>query len=234
MDRESRKLLHIAFPLTIPVMTGYLFLGMAYGIYMTSAGNPFWYAVMTSIVIYGGALEFVTVSLLAQPFNPVQTFLMAVMIQARHLFYGLAMLDKYNEAGKKKWYLVYGLTDETFSINCSAKIPEDIDRFRFWTYITRMNHIYWMTGCAVGSIAGELVHFNTEGLDFVMTAMFTVILLEQVMKEKSHISTLIGAAASIACLLVFGKDAFLIPAMILIVLLLTLFRKQIESAGEAQ
>ena len=223
-----------AFPHTIPVMTGYIFLGITYGIYMTSSGNPFWYPVLTALAVYGGALEFVIVSMLAGPFAPLQTFLMALMIQARHLFYGIAMLEKYRGAGKRKWQLIYGLTDETFSVNASAEIPEGVSPYSFWSWITFLDHCYWVAGASIGGILGQVIHFNTEGLDFVMTSMFIVILTEQILKEKNHISAWIGGIASALCLILFGKDSFLIPAMALITLSLTVFRRPIESAGIAE
>ncbi|MBQ1532004.1 MAG: AzlC family ABC transporter permease [Solobacterium sp.] len=232
MNRQSLDTLKAALPHTIPVMTGYIPLGIAYGVFMTSASNPFWYPTLTSIVIYGGSLEFLVVSMLAGPFNLLQTFLVAVMVQARHLFYGLAMLEKYKGTGYRKWYLIYTLTDETFSINCSANIPEGINRYSFWECVSRLDHIYWMTGCTIGGLLGQIIHFNTEGLDFVMTSMFTVILLNQLLKEKSHFSAWIGAAASLICLLLFGRDSFLIPAMAVIILMLTVFRKPIERSGD--
>ncbi|MBR3227885.1 MAG: AzlC family ABC transporter permease, partial [Erysipelotrichaceae bacterium] len=123
----KKEAFRAAFPHTIPVMTGYLFLGMAYGIYMRVSGFPFWYPLLTSVIVYGGSLEFLLVTILLAPYAPLATFLMALMLQARHLFYGLAMLDRYKHLGKKRYYLIYALTDETFSVNCSTEVPEGID-----------------------------------------------------------------------------------------------------------
>ena len=155
------------------------------------------------------------------------------MIQARHLFYGISMLDKFKDMGWKKFYLIYGMCDETFSINCTAEIPGDCDRGWFYFFVTLLNQLYWVGGATLGGLLGNLITFDTEGLDFVMTAMFIVIFLEQWLKEKRHFSEWAGLASSAACLLIFGKDNFMIPAMICILLLLTAFRKPVgRKAGE--
>lgn len=229
-----RKALAAAFPHTIPIMMGFLFLGMAYGIYMSVSGFSVLYPFCMAIVIFGGSLEFLAVSMLLGVFAPVQTFLVALMIQARHLFYGIAMLDKYKNTGWKKFYLIYGMCDESFSINCSVEIPEGVDKGWFMFFVSLLNQSYWVTGALLGGILGNFIPFPTEGLDFVMTAMFVVIFLEQWLKEKQHITALIGVLASAACLLVFGADGFLIPAMVCILAFLTLLRKPIEKAGDLQ
>ena len=222
------KALKAAFPHTIPVMTGYLFLGMAYGIYMRVSGFPLWYPLLTSIIIFGGSLEFLLVTMLMAPFAPLETFVMAVLLQARHLFYGLAMLDKYKDQGKKKCYLIYALTDETFSLNCSIDAPEETDKGWFMFFVSLLDHCYWISGATLGGLLGSLITFDTDGISFVMTAMFTVIFLEQLLKEKKHHSSFIGFISSLICLYAFGKGGFLVPAMLMIMILLTVFRKAIE------
>lgn len=227
----KRKALKAAFPHTIPIFAGFWFLGMAYGIYMNVSGFSFWYPLLMSITIFGGSLEFVAVSMLLSPFAPLQTFLMALMIQARHLFYGIAMLDKYKGLGWKRPYLIFGMCDESFSINCTAKIPEDVDKGWFMFFVTLLNQLYWVTGSTMGGLLGSLISFNTEGIEFVMTAMFVVIFLEQWLKEKRHYTALIGFLCSVGCLLLFGAESFLLPTMACILAFLTLFRKPIEKAG---
>ncbi len=229
-----RKALSAAFPYTIPILTGFLVLGCAYGLYMRVSGFSVWYPLMMSITIFGGSLEFVAVSMLLGTFAPLQTFLMGLMIQARHLFYGIAMLEKYKNMGWKKPYLIFGLCDETFSINCAVDTPEGVDRGWFMFFVTVLDHTYWITGATLGSLIGTLISFDTQGLDFVMTAMFVVIFLEQWLKEKKHYTALIGVVASVTCRLLWGADSFLIPAMICILCLLTLFRQPIEKAGGLQ
>jgi 4-azaleucine resistance transporter AzlC len=227
----KKKALKAAFPYTIPIFAGFWFLGMAYGIYMNVSGFSFVYPLVMSIVIFGGSLEFVAVEMLLSPFAPVQTLIMALLIQARHLFYGLSMLDKFKDMGWKKFYLIYGMCDETFSINYTAKIPDDVDKGWFMFFVTLLNQIYWVTGATTGGLIGSLIHFDTNGISFVMTAMFVVIFMEQWLKEKHHISAYIGLGASLVCLIIFGADSFMIPTMIMIVTLLAVFRKPLEKMG---
>ena len=234
MEQKSmrRRALAAAFPHTIPVLTGYAFLGVAYGIYMRVSGFPFWYPTLSSVVIFGGSLEFVLVSMLMSSFAPLQTFLMALMIQARHLFYGIALLEKYRYLGKMHFYLIFGMTDESFSVNCSAEIPDGVDEGWFYFFVTLLDHCYWVTACTVGGLLGSLISFDTQGLDFVMTAMFVVIFLNQLMKERKHYTALIGLLSSVGCLVLFGAESFLIPTMLTILLLLTVFRRPLERAGD--
>ena len=222
------KALKAAFPQTIPIFTVFWFLGMAYGIYMNASGFSFVYPLCMSLLIYGGSLEFVAVEMLLSPFAPLQTFIMALLIQARHLFYGLSMLDKFKGLGWKKYYLIFGMCDETFSINCSADIPEDIDRGWFYFWVTLLNQFYWSAAATTGGIVGSLLKIDTSGISFVMTAMFVVIFLEQWLKEKEHSASLIGLTVSVLCLVVFGPDSFMVPTMVLIVGLLALLRKPLE------
>ena len=222
------KALKAAFPHTIPIFAGFWFLGLAYGIYMNVSGFSFWYPMLMSLTIFGGSLEFVAVSMLLAPFAPLQTFVMTFLIQARHLFYGISMLDRFKGMGWKKYYLIFGMCDETFSINYTAQIPEDVDRGWFYFFVTLLNHFYWFSGATIGGLMGNLIHFNTEGLSFVMTAMFVVIFMEQWLKEKHHASAWIGLAGSAGCLLMFGAESFMIPTMICILVMLTIFRKPIE------
>lgn len=189
------------------------------------------YPMIMSIVIFGGSLEFVTVTMLLGAFAPLQAFLAAVMIQARHLFYGIAMLDRFKNQGIKKLYLIYAMCDETFSVNYSAIIPKDVDDGWFMFFVSLLNQIYWVLGATIGGLVGSLLTIDTKGIDFVMTAMFVVIFLDQFLKDKQHYSAVIGVIMSIICLYIFGADSFLIPTMICIVVLLTIFRKPIERAG---
>ena len=221
--------LKAAFPYTIPIFAGFWFLALAYGIYMNVSGFSFYYPMAMSAIIYGGSLEFVAVSMLLSPFAPVQTFLMPLMIQARHLFYGISMLDKYKHLGAKKLYIIYAMCDETFSVNYTAKIPDGVARGWFYFFVSLLNQIYWVSGATIGGLLGSLIHFDTTGLDFVMTAMFVVIFMEQWRKEKHHFSELIGLIAAVGCLLIFGADNFMIPTMICILAALSFLKKPIES-----
>ncbi|MFQ8602595.1 MAG: AzlC family ABC transporter permease [Anaerovoracaceae bacterium] len=234
MKKDNNKIkaaFKAAFPYTIPIFAGFWFLGIAYGIYMNISGFSFVYPMIMSFVIFGGSLEFVAVTMLLGSFAPLQTFLVTLMIQARHLFYAIAMLDKFKGLGWKRFYLIFGMCDETFSINYAVKIPEGIDRGWFMFFVTALNQVYWVSGATIGGLAGSLLTFNTEGLEFVMTAMFVVIFMEQWLKEKKHYTAIIGVAASAVCLMIFGSDSFLVPAMICMLCLLTVFRKPVEKAG---
>ena len=207
---------------------------MTYGIYMNASGFSFWYPMLMSLTIFAGFIEFVTVNLLLGAFHPVQALAMALMINARHLFYDISMLEKYQGAGLKKFYLIFGMCDESFSINYAAEIPEDVDRSWFMFFVTLYNHIYWVTGATLGGIFGSLIHFSTEGLDFVMTAMFVVIFMEQWMKEKSHTCSVLGLLLSLICLIIFGPDRFIIPAMLMLLAMLTFLRTPLTRGGENQ
>lgn len=223
-----KKAFKSAFPHTIPIFAGFLFLGMTYGIYMNVSEFSFWYPMLMSLTIFAGSVEFVTVNMLLGAFNPLQAFAMTLMINARHLFYGISMLDKYRGLGWRSIYLIFGMCDESFSINYTAKIPDEIDRGWFMFFVTLLNHFYWFMGATLGGIFGSFLHFNTEGLDFVMTAMFVVIFMEQWMKEKRHISAMLGLGLSLFCLVIFGAENFIIPAMLMILAVLILLRGKIE------
>ena len=230
-DKRIKKAFFAAFPHTIPIFAGFWFLGMTYGVYMNVSGFSFWYPMLMSLTIFAGSVEFVAVNLLLGAFNPLQALAMTLMINARHLFYGISMLDTYRGMGWKKLYLIFGMCDESFSINCSAEIPPDVDKSWFMFFVTLLNHIYWVSGATLGGIFGSLLHFNTEGLEFVMTAMFVVIFLEQWLKEKKHLSSLLGLSLSLICLLAFGAENFIIPAMLAILGVLTLLKKPLEKGG---
>ena len=218
-----------AFPYTIPIFAGFWFLGLAYGIYMNVSGFSFLYPMIMSLVIFGGSLEFVTVSMLLSPFAPVQTFIMALLIQSRHIFYGISMLDKFRGMGWKKFYLIFGLCDETFSINYTADISKNVDKGWFMFWVTLLNHFYWVSGATIGGLVGSLLKFDTDGISFVMTAMFVVIFLDQWLKEKKHYASCIGILVSFICLMIFGADNFMLPTMIAILILFTLLRNKSKS-----
>ncbi|WP_018662671.1 azaleucine resistance protein AzlC [Heyndrickxia acidiproducens] len=222
-----------AFPHTIPILAGFLFLGIAYGIYMHSLGFSAIYPFLMSLTIFAGSMEFVAANLLLGAFHPLNALLLTLMVNARHLFYGISMLDRFKGTGKKKYYLIYGMCDETFSINCTAEIPKNVDKGWFMFFVTLLNHAYWVIGATAGGLFGSFIRFNTKGLDFVMTALFVVIFIEQWMKEKKHYSALAGLGLSALCLMFFGGSRFIIPAMFAILGVFTIFRKPMEKGKEA-
>ncbi len=226
------KALKAAFPYTIPIFAGFWFLGLAYGIYMNASGFSFVYPMLMSLLIFGGSLEFLAVEMLLSPFAPAQVLIMAILIQARHLFYGLSMLDKFKGMGAKKFYLIFGLCDETFSINYTADIPEDVDKGWFMFFVTLLNHFYWFSGSTIGGLVGSLLKFDTTGISFVMTAMFVVTFLEQWLKEKNHTSSIIGVLTSVVCLAIFGADSFMIPTMLIILILLSALKNKLATENK--
>ena len=228
-----RRALRAAFPYTIPIAAGFLFLGMTYGIYMNVSGFSFWYPMVMSVTIFAGSMEFVACSLLLGAFNPLQAFAMTLMINARHLFYGISMLDRYRGYGLRSVYLIYGMCDESFSVNYTAPVPDGVDRGWFYFFVTLLNQLYWVAGATLGGVFGSLIHFNTEGLDFVVTALFVVIFVDQWCKEKDHTSSLLGLALPVLCLLLFGADGFMIPSMLAILAVLSLLCRPMEQKGGA-
>jgi len=228
---EIKKAFLAAFPHTIPIFAGFTFLGIAYGIYMNVSGFSSVYPALMSLTIFAGSVEFVAVNLLLGAFNPLNALIITLMINARHLFYGISMLDKCKGTGLKKFYLIFGMCDESFSINYTANIPKDVDKGWFMFFVTLLNHLYWFFGATIGGVFGSLVKFNTNGLEFVMTALFMVIFIEQWMKETIHHSALIGLGLLILCLIIFGGENFIIPSMLMILGTLTLIKKPLEKEG---
>ena len=224
--------LRAAFPYTIPIFAGYWFLGLTYGILMNVSGFSFVWPMVMAAVIYSGSVEFVAVKVLLSSFHPLQAFVMAFMIGARHLFYGITMLDRFKHKGWKKPLLIYFMSDETFSVNYTAKIPKGIDEGCFMLCVTLLDFLYWLTGATLGGIFGNLITFSTKGLDFVMTAMFVVIFVEQWLKDSCHVSALLGIVLSVISLLLFGPDHFVIPAMMLMLLVLLALRPRLTKAAE--
>lgn len=226
------KALKCAFPHTIPIMTGFLFLGMSYGIYMHVSGFSFWYPMLMAMTIFAGSVEFVCVNFLLGAFDPLQAFIVTLILNARHIFYGISMLDRFKGMGWKKIYLIFGMCDETFSVNYTADVPKDVDSGWFMFFVTLLNQIYWVLGATLGGLFGSLITFNTEGLDFVMTAMFVVIFLEQYLKDKNHLNSYIGLGVSLLMLLFFSADNFMIPAIAGILICLSAARKRMEEKEE--
>lgn len=229
---EKTKALKAAFPNTIPVFTGFIFLGIAYGILMNSKGYGVGWTVMMSTLAFAGSAQYVAITFLTSVFDPVNALALTLMVNARHLFYGLSLLDKYRDTGKIKPYLIFGLCDETFSIIYSTNPPRGVNKNWFMFFITLLDHSYWVLGSAIGALLGTMVSFNTKGLDFVLTALFVVIFIGQWRTQKRHEPAIIGVVCSAICLKVFGPGNFIIPSMIAILAVLTLLRKRMTE-GEA-
>ena len=202
---------------------------MSYGFLMRSKGFSVFYPMRMSFFIFAGSMEFVTVNLLLSAFDPVRGFFLALMVNARHLFYGISMLDKYKDMGWKKFYLIYGMCDESFTINCSVTPPPDVDKGWFMFFVTLLNQVYWVSGATLGALLGYVIRFDTKGIEFVMTALFVVMFLNQWEETKDHRSALTGIGCTLLGLLVFGSEQFILPAMALIILCFTYGRKHANS-----
>lgn len=217
-----------AFPYTVPVFMGYLFLGIAFGVLLASKGyNAVWAAAM-SLTCYAGSGQFVGVDLLAAPFAPIHAVLIELMVNCRHLFYGLSLLEPFERTGRLKPYMVFSLTDETYSLQCGVTPPEGIDEGWFRFFISILDHSYWIFGSIIGALAGTLIPFDSTGIDFAMTALFTVIFVEQWESADSHLPALTGLAVAAGCLILFGRDNFIPFTLIGIAVILLASRRRLE------
>ena len=213
-----------AFLKSLPVMAGYVVLGIGFGILLRNAGYGVLWSAAMAVLIYAGSMQYVGIGLLAGGAGILTTILTTVMVNARHLFYSISMIDRYKNAGRYKPYMIFALTDETYSLLCDGETPdpEYADLYRF--LVSLFNHLYWITGCVLGSLLGAVLPFSTAGIEFSMTALFIASFTEQWLRTKDHIPALTGLLATLLCLIVLGPKNFLIPAMLLITLILTLLR----------
>lgn len=215
-----------AFYKSIPVMAGYLVLGIGFGILLRNAGYGVLWAASMSLFIYAGSMQYVGVGLLAGGASVLTTIITTVMVNARHLFYSISMVDRYKEASKYKPYMIFGLTDETYSLLCDGRVPHGADPNHYRFLVSLFNHSYWVAGSIIGSLLGGVLPFSTAGIEFSMTALFAAAFTEQWLTTEDHIPALTGLLCTLFCLVVFGKDRFLIPAMLVITLVLTLLRRR--------
>lgn len=220
----DKKVIKAAFPKTIPVLTGYMVLGFGFGLLLQSKGYNFIWAFFMSLTIYAGSMQYVAIDLMSTGATLLSAGVMTLMINARHLFYGLSMLIKYRDIKKVKPYLIFGLTDETYSLLCTGEVPAGLDREAYYFWITAMDQSYWIIGSTLGALFGQAVPINTAGVDFAMTALFIVIFTDNLLKKESRFPAFIGAGISFISLMIFGASNFLIPSMILITVALLLFR----------
>jgi 4-azaleucine resistance transporter AzlC len=224
--KSFQKAFCAAFPHTIPILAGFLVLGMAYGVLMQTKGYGTIWAVLMSAIAFCGSMQFVAITILTTAFNPLQAFLLSFMVNARHLFYGIAMLDKYKGLGKMRGFLIYTLCDETFSINSSTVPPEEVDRRYFYISVSLQNYLYWVFGTFLGGVLGKFITFSTKGLDFALTALFFVLFLEHMRKRENRFYGCIGIAATVICLCTFGANNLVIPSMAFILIILLVGRKK--------
>lgn len=223
----SKKTFPIAFRASLPVMAGYVVLGMGFGVLLADQGYGFLWAFLMSLTIYAGSMQYAALDLISGGASLITTALMTLMINARHFFYGLSMLDKYQNTGKAKPYLIFSLTDETYSLVCSPA-PEGVDEKRYYLLVSLLNQCYWIVGSVLGGLLGPILPFDSTGMDFAMTALFVVIFVEQWRSAKTHVPALLGVGISVLCLVLLGPTRFVIPAMVGITLALGLLRGRLE------
>ncbi len=224
-----KKVFSDALVKSIPVMAGYIVLGIGFGILMNDSGFGIGLTFAMSLLIYAGSLQFVGVGLMTGGVSLVTAAATSLIVNARHLFYSISMYTRYKELRKSvRWYTIFALTDETYSLLCDGEVPEgdDPDTFRF--LVSLMDHFYWVLGSVIGGLLGPHIPFDTAGIDFSMTALFIGSFVAQWQSSKSHISAVVGVAASVVCLLLFGKDNFLIPAMLVMTLILSFVKEKGE------
>ena len=224
---EERQLIQAfkkAFPQTIPVLTGYLFIGMAFGVMFQEKGYNFLWAALVSIVCYAGSGQYLAVNFFAPGISLIQVVFMELMVNIRHIFNGLSLLERFSCIRKKRWYMIFSLTDETYSVVCSGGVPEGVDRKKYYFWVSLLNQFYWIAGGVAGALLGSVLPFDTTGIDFSMTALFLVVMTEQWKASRDHTPALVGLGVSLVCLLIFGSSDFLIPSMVGITAALTVLR----------
>ena len=230
----NKKALKTVFLDTVPVMTGYLFLGAGFGILMNETGYGVAWSFAMALFMFAGSAQYLTVSLLASHASLLSTAIAVFLLNARHIFYGISLLDTYKGSGKKKPYLIFAMTDETYSLVTQNQPPEGMKKHTYCFLVSLFDHSYWVIGCVIGALAGTLLPISFEGVEFVLTALFVTMFTEQWLSAKNHLPALIGAGSTVLCLVLFGKDIFLIPSMVLIAILLTVTRKTGTQKEEAE
>lgn len=229
---SNRELFKNVIIKTLPVMAGYIVLGIGFGVLLSVNGYGLFWALIMSIFIFAGSAQYVGISLISGGASILTTALTILMVNARHLFYGISMINKYKGAGKRKPYLIFALTDETYSLVYNGDYPEGVNKYRYWFLISLFNQIYWVTGSVIGSVVGSVLKFDSTGIDFSMTALFVTVFVEQWLSTREHRPALIGLAVSVLCLFIFGSDSFLIPSMVGITVLLFVFRNPLKRSEE--
>lgn len=230
--RGYRQAFKKAFPYTIPVLTGYLFIGIAFGVMYAEKGYSFLWAILMSVLVYAGSGQYLAVNFFVPGISFLQVIFLTFMVNVRHVFYGISLVERFNRFGRARWYMIFGLTDETYSLLCTKKVPKDVDEEKFLLAIVLMDHFYWILGSAIGAIAGTLLPISSEGIEFAMTALFVVIFIEQWMEKKNRIPEIIGIVVAFISLQVFGADSFVLPAMLCIMLVLFAGRKKLEKGED--
>lgn len=224
----NRKTLKAAFPYTVPVMAGYVFLGFAFGLLMISKDAPLWVPVLMSLAIYSGALEFAAVPFFFTAPDLIGSFVLGLLLSIRHIFYGIPMLEKYADAGKLKIPMIFWLTDETFSISSTIDAPEDVDKTGFYAWIGLLDYLYWACGTTAGALFGNVVKLNLAGLDFALTALFIVLFIEQFKGREGKFGGMCGIGATVIALAIAGSGNMVPVALVIILTSLLVGRRWID------
>ncbi len=225
---EYRKAVVRAFPYTIPVLAGYLFIGAAFGVMFADQGYNVLWAILMSVVVYAGSGQYLATNFFVPGMSILQAVFLTVMVNIRHVFYGLSLVDRYNRFGKKRWYLIFGMTDETYSLICTTDVPDDVDEEKFLLSITLLNQLYWILGTIIGSLAFTVISFDSTGIEFAMTALFIVMFMELWYRRSNRPAELIGMLSAVLCLALFGAENFVLPTMLLMVAVILLGKKKLD------
>lgn len=224
-----RQALRRAFPYTVPVLAGYLFIGAAFGVMFAGAGYNVLWAILMSVVVYAGSGQYLATNFFVPGVSILQAVFLTLMVNIRHVFYGLSLVDRYNRFGRKRWYLIFGMTDETYSLICTTDVPDDVDEEKFLLSITLLNQLYWVVGTVIGSLTATIVAFDSTGIEFAMTALFIVMFMELWYRRTNRPSELIGMLAAVLCLALFGAENFVLPTMLLMIAVILLGRKKLDT-----
>lgn len=225
------QILRFALTKTLPVFWGYLFIGSAFGILLENVGYNFIWAFFISSIVYAGSMQFVLIGLLGGGIGFLAMIVLTLTVQSRHVFYGLSFIEKFKSMGKWRWYMIFSLTDETYSLLCGLTIPKELNENQVRLTIALLNQCYWIFGCTIGALGGSFFSFNATGIDFAMTALFIVVFIEQWFAYKSHLPAFLGFFCGGVALIIFGADGFILPALIFVVSLLLLFKNKCDPGG---
>lgn len=225
---EYKKAMRRAFPYTVPVLAGYLFIGAAFGVMFADQGYNVLWAVLMSVVVYAGSGQYLATNFFVPGISILQAVFLTLMVNIRHVFYGLSLVDRYNRFGRNRWYLIFGMTDETYSLICTTGVPDDVDEEKFLLSITLLNQLYWIVGTAIGSLTATVIAFDSTGIEFAMTALFIVMFMELWYRRSNRPAELIGMLSAVLCLALFGASNFVLPTMVLMVAVILLGRKKLD------
>lgn len=230
---EYKKAFRCAFPYTVPILTGYFFIGIAFGVMFAEKGYSAAWAALMSTLVYAGSAQYLAVNFFIPGFSLFQTAVLILMVNIRQVFYGFSLLGKFRGMGKKRWYMIFALTDETYSLLCTVKVPEGVKRDKFFFAVAMLDQSYWIIGSVIGGILKGVLPVRTEGIEFAMTALFVVIFTEQWMEKQNHLPQLIGLVSALLCLLAFGSEMFVFPAMLLACVILIAGKRKLGGEVEA-